>query len=320
MDSLLDSVVRLGYNSLRVPLALDHVEANPLVTAFNGGVAANKELDGARMLDALDLLVQKAADRSLLVLLDMHRLDAAVWPDAMGLWYNEAHCEGDLIAAWTMLARRYCGAWNVVGADLLNEPHGANWGSGVYGDDWRLAAERLGDAVLATCPRLLIFVEGVGNPPVTPIVGPNWAFWGGNLAAACTHPVRLNQPDRLVLSPHVYGPSVAAMDYFEDAAYPTNLEDIWEAHFGHTLSCADGAVVVGEFGGDAARADDLAFQRRLVGWMQARGVGGFVWALNPNSGDTKGVLADDWKTADKVKAEVYRRLSVSDVRITRGCV
>lgn len=80
-----------------------------------------------------------------------------------------------------------------------------------------------------------------------------------------TQPVCLSQPDRLVLSPHVYGPSVEAMDYFHDAAYPANLEDIWEARFGHALSCTDDAMVVGEFGGDAARADDPAFQCLLVG-------------------------------------------------------
>jgi len=314
MDSLLDAVASMGYNSLRVPLALDNLLANPLVTAFNGGVAANKQLNGKRMLDALDLLVRKAADRHLLILLDMHRLQAALWPDPLGLWYNDRHCEGDVVAAWTSLARRYCGSWNVFGADLLNEPHGANWGSGVHADDWRMAAERLGNAVVEVCPRLMIFVEGVGNPPVTPVVGPDWAFWGENLAGVCRHPVRLSDPSRLVYSPHVYGPSVARMDYFEDGRFPANLDAVWEAHFGSVLGCSDAAMVLGEFGGDAGMAKDRQMQERLVGWMRARGVGGFVWALNPNSGDTKGVLKGDWRTVDTVKKRIYGRLHATDVR------
>lgn len=317
MDSLLDTVAALGYNSLRVPLALDNLLANPVVTAYNGNVAANKQLDGKRMLDALDMLVKKAADRHLLILLDMHRLEAALWPDPKGLWYNERHSEGDVRAAWMALARRYCAAWNVIGADLINEPHGANWGSGVREDDWRMAAERLGNAVLDVCPRLLIFVGGVGNPPVTPIVGPDWAFWGENLAGACAHPVRLSNPARLVYSPHVYGPSVSWMDYFADRAYPANLDAVWEAHFGKVTSCSAAAMVLGEFGGDTEVAKDLQFQRRLVGWMRNRGVGGFVWALNPNSGDTKGIVGDDWKTPVAHKKRLYSKLPASSVKSLR---
>lgn len=317
MDSLLDTAASLGYNSLRVPLALDNLLANPVITAYNGGVAANKQLEGKRMLDALDMLVKKAADRHLLILLDMHRLEAALWPDPLGLWYNARHCEGDVMAAWMALARRYCAAWNVIGADLLNEPHGANWGSGVREDDWRMAAERLGNAVLGVCPRLLIFVEGVGNPPSTPVVGPDWAFWGENLAGACDHPVRLSNPERLVYSPHVYGPSVARMDYFEDSKYPANLDAVWEAHFGKVTSCSKAAMVMGEFGGDTEIAKDLQFQQRIVGWMLNRGVGGFVWALNPNSGDTKGIVGDDWKTPVEEKKRLYSRLQATSVKSLR---
>ncbi|GAB0491820.1 hypothetical protein MMPV_003075 [Pyropia vietnamensis] len=314
MDSLLDKVASLGYNSLRVPLALDNFLANPVVTAYNGDVAANKELNGKRMLDALDMLVKKAADRHLLILLDLHRLEAALWPDPMGLWYNERYCEADVVAAWKALAQRYCASWNVVGADLLNEPHRANWGSGVREDDWRLAAERLGNAVLDVCPRLLIFVEGVGNPPSTPIVAPIWAFWGENLANACSHPVRLSNPQRLVYSPHVYGPSVSRMDYFADRNFPANLDAVWEAHFGKVTSCSSTAMVIGEFGGNVDHDKDLQFQERFVGWMINRGVGGFVWALNPNSGDTKGIVGDDWKTPVEKKKGVYSRLQATNVQ------
>lgn len=318
MDSLLDKVASLGYNSLRIPLALDNLLANPVVTAYNSGVEANRALDKKRMLDALDMLVKKAAARNLLILLDMHRLEAALWPDPLGLWYSPKHPEGDVVAAWKALAGRYCGSWNVFGADLLNEPHGANWGSGVRGDDWRMAAERLGNAVLSVCPRLLIFVEGVGNPPATPVVGPDWAFWGENLAAACSHPVRLSRPDRLVYSPHVYGPSVARMDYFADRNFPSSLDAVWEAHFGKVTSCSKAAMVLGEFGGDTGVAADLQLQERLVGWMLNRGIGGFVWALNPNSGDTKGILEDDWKTPVGKKRALYGRIKGTSVQGLRS--
>ena len=79
-----------------------------------------------------------------------------------------------------------------------------NRGTGCVETDWRLAAERIGSAILQLEPRLLIFVEGVsGN--CCPVPTRKAAFWGGALDSAAAAPVRL-PPSRLVYSPHVYGP------------------------------------------------------------------------------------------------------------------
>ena len=79
-----------------------------------------------------------------------------------------------------------------------------NRGTGCAETDWRLAAERIGSAILQLEPRLLIFVEGVsGN--CCPVPTRQAAFWGGALDSAAAAPVRL-PPGRLVYSPHVYGP------------------------------------------------------------------------------------------------------------------
>jgi endoglucanase len=98
----------------------------------------------------------------------------------------------------------------VIGADLFNEPHaegtepqgtGACWGCGDTAKDWRLAAERIGNAILQTNSNWLIFVEGVscdgngGSPNVYDNVPDDpmaCGWWGGNLSKAGTYPVRLN--------------------------------------------------------------------------------------------------------------------------------
>ena len=49
-------------------------------------------------------------------------------------------------------------------ADLVNEPVHATWGRNKP-IDWNKAAERIGNAVLETCPRLLVFVQGVAGDP-----------------------------------------------------------------------------------------------------------------------------------------------------------
>jgi len=53
-----------------------------------------------------------------------------------------------------------------MGIDLKNEPHGAaTWGMNSPSTDWNSAAERAGAAVLKANPNILIFVEGVEDPP-----------------------------------------------------------------------------------------------------------------------------------------------------------
>lgn len=98
------------------------------------------------------------------------------------------------------MASRYTSRWNVVAMDIKNEPHGsARWVTDDPAVDWHAAAQRLGNAVLAVNPRLLIFVEGIdcGGTPL------EHTWWGGYLADAGARPVVLSRPDKLVYSPHV---------------------------------------------------------------------------------------------------------------------
>ena len=147
--------------------------------------------------------------------------------------------------AWQTLGKRYCAsAWNVAFADVFNEPHSAAWGNGEW-DDWALGAERIARAIAHACPRWLLFVEGVGHTTAdrkTPAAfnqsepGHNWA---ANLEGVRTRPLNMipGHADKLVYSPHIYGPSVAPQTYFSAAdGFPDNLPAIWEEQFGFIRS------------------------------------------------------------------------------------
>ena len=63
---------------------------------------------------------------------------------------------------------------------------------------------------------------------------------------------------------------------------------------------AGATLVIGEWGGKYTdlhpnRADEQ-WQLALKSILIAHGISSFYWALNPNSGDTGGLLGDDWTT------------------------
>lgn len=289
---ILDPVAALGFDALRLPFSnelLDPGRPPPRISA-----ELNPDLAGLSGLEVLDKIVEGAGERCLKVILDRHRPDSRA---QSALWYTDRYSEARWIADWQALAARYLGNDTVIGFDLHNEPHGAaTWGSGDPATDWRLAAERAGDAVLAVNPRLLIIVQGVQEH------GGRHYWWGGNLAGVREAPVRLSLPGRLVYSTHDYGPGVFNQPWFAGPAFPTNLEGIWDQFWGYLVREGTAPVFVGEFGGRSLGADrEGVWQRRLVAYLKRNRIGFAYWTLNPESGDTGGLLLDDWLTLDQAK-------------------
>ena len=160
VDAYISFLVRHRFNSVRLPLSSVLVNDN---TAVGFNCAGFR---GQSTLLVLDDVLTRLQAAGILVVLDMH---TSVQPEAnTGLWCGRhtectAEAEAPILRAWQTLARRYCAYPNVIAADLYNEPFTATWGVGSATQRWDLAAARLGNAVLAECPRLLIFVEGVGQ-------------------------------------------------------------------------------------------------------------------------------------------------------------
>ncbi|RLN97108.1 hypothetical protein BBJ28_00011536 [Nothophytophthora sp. Chile5] len=299
------------FNLVRLPLAVSAVAHNVVVDRWKIGneAALLRAFEGRelRYLDVLDYVVQELAKRELLVLLDAHVLHpgGAIPP----LWYDDAQQvpEALVVQAWTTLATRYAGQWNVLGADLKNEPHGdAAWGSGDQRTDWRLAAMRLASHMLAACPRWLVFAEGVQTTSCD-VSTELPCFWGENLQAAGQYLVELSVSHRLVYSPHVYGPAVASQPYFNATDFPANLPHVWDTHFGFIKQQTDVPLVIGEWGGRHADPKDWRWQTQFAQYVERLGVSGVVyWCVNPNGSDTDGLLADDWRTP---RSELFQLLS-----------
>ncbi len=296
--SMIDQMKSLGYNTIRLPYSDDIFKGTqPQSINYSGGM--NADLAGLNSLGVMDKIVDYAGAVGLKVILDRHR------PDASGqsaLWYTSSVPESTWITDLKALATRYLNNTAVIGIDLHNEPHDpACWGCGDTSIDWRLAAERGGNAVLSVNPNLLIFVEGIQT--FNGVSG----WWGGNLMGAGQYPVVLNVANRVVYSPHDYATSVAQQSWFTDPSFPNNMPGIWDGYWGYLFKQNIAPVWVGEFGTTLASTTDQTWLKTLVNYMRPTsqyGADSFSWTFwswNPDSGDTGGILNDDWTTVNTVK-------------------
>ncbi len=291
LDAVLSSIASMGFNTVRLPFS-----SACLTAATSTGVdpSLNPELAGAAPLQVMDLVVQRAAGHHLSVLLDRHRISSHQQSD---LWYDASHSESDWIDDWTTLARRYADDATVIGADLHNEPHGAAcWGCGDPSRDWAAAATRAGNAVLAVNPNWLIVVEGVEHQTVG-----ESTWWGGGLADARHTPITLQQPHRVVYSPHAYPPSIFNQPQFTEAGFPDNLPAYWDRTWGYLQTENIAPVLLGEFGSKLATARDRAWMSTMVDYLNDTRMSFGYWSYNPDSVDTGGLVEKNWVTPERAK-------------------
>jgi len=307
---MMDQMKQLGFNTIRMPFSNQLFDSGSKPNGID--FSKNPDLQGLNGLQVLDKIVDYAGKIGLRIFLDHHRSDAGAGTEGSGLWYTSAYPESRFISDWKMLAAHYANNPALIGADLHNEPHGpATWGSGVLATDWRLAAQRAGNAVLSVNPNWLIIVEGIESTTS----GNYW--WGGNLSKAGEFPVQLDVANRLVYSPHDYPASVYPQSWFSAPDFPYNLSAVWDKNWGYLFKNGTAPVLLGEFGSNLTTASDQQWLNTLVKYMQGGITGGSLpggqqgpswtyWSWNPNSGDTGGILADDWRTVNQSKMKAVQ--------------
>lgn len=306
---MLAQIKSLGYNLIRLPYSVESLRSKE-VQGINYQLGSNRELEGKTPLEVMDAVIEEANRQGILILLDSHRLNDERIPE---LWYGDGFTEADWIDTWKMLATRYKKYANIIGADLKNEPHGrASWGTGDKATDWRLAAERAGNAILAINPNWLIVVEGVEKNVPGQKLAAHWM--GGNLEGAERFPVRLSKPNKLVYSPHEYGAGVYNQPWFHEPSFPNNLENRWEIGWNYLATKNIAPILVGEFGGRQVdnRSKEGIWQRKFVDYIRRKDLSFAYWSWNPNSADTGGILQDDWQSVHQDKQALLQGLLVAN--------
>lgn len=295
MDFYFDKLDQVGINALRIPFSAEWIFYNLNTYPNNGMIAADPSLQGKKCIEILDTLFDKAEDRGIAIMLDLHRLHKEYISE---LWYSPTdgqYPSNVFIEVWKTMLDRYKDRPNLMAVDLLNEPHGrATWGSGNPSTDWAMFVEYAVTELSSSYPNhhWLYFVEGIN--------------WGHDLQDYNRHPLQLSEElqKRVIFSPHVYGSSVVPGTSND----PGVLYPHWDWTFGFLKSQHDKTVVVGEWGG---RTDlDANWMNILVQYLSGKGMNSnFFWSLMPNSGDVKGLLLDDYTTLDNFKVGVIQQLT-----------
>ena len=305
---MISQMQSIGVNAVRLPFCPASLQASG-VSSINYGL--NPDLQNLNSQQLMDKVIKELTDRGMYVLLDHHSPDCSSISE---LWYTSSYSEDQWINDLKTVAQRYSNNPYVIGIDLKNEPHGAaTWGTGNSTTDWNSAAERAAAAVLSIAPKWLVGVEGIsadGN-----CTGGSNHFWGENLEPIQCKP--LNIPSsQLLLIPHTYGPDVYMQPYMSDANFPNNLPAIWEKHFGFVTGLGY-TFMLGEFGGKYGQGNpkDVQWQNALVNYLISKGIhSGFYWSWNPNSGDTGGILNNDWTTLRDDKVNLLKTLWKVDTK------
>ena len=329
LDDALVSIADHGFNLLRVPMSAELLLQwkNGEYPEANYNHAYNSYLDGMNSLEIWDHVLSVCEAHGIKVMVDIHSANT----DAMGhmapLWCTSDFTEEEYIEALDWISERYADNDTIVAYDLKNEPHGkasedehAIWNDSDDDNNWKRVAEEAGNIILDNNPYALIVIEGIQIYPIDPSSN-NFtstddedyynSWWGGNLRAVADYPIDFGSPERnaqIVYSPHDYGPAVYAQPWFEGGfTYESLIEDYWYDSWLYIDDTGTAPLLIGEWGGFMT-GDNLTwmeYMRQLIGEYHLNHT---FWCFNANSGDTGGLVLDDFTTWDEEKYEFVREV------------
>lgn len=284
--------------------------------------------------DIWNMAVNWCRENGIKIMIDIHSATTASNGHQMPLWYDSNYSTDDWLEALAWFADYYKDDDTILAIDLKNEPHGKNDGQGmaIWDDstaenNWKYAAERGAAAVLEKNPNLLIMVEGIEVYPKFEN-GKDWnspaidyahyddpsaqafhgAWWGGNFRGAREYPVDLGEyQSQLVYSPHDYGPLVWEQEWFKkDFTRQTLLDDYWYDTWAFLIEEKISPLLMGEWGGfiddeHDPTGDNRKWMKILRDYMIEKRIHHTFWCFNENSGDTGGLLINDFQAWDEEK-------------------
>lgn len=309
-----------GFNLVRVPISAQLINqwAAGEYPKANYNNAYNEELNSMNSLEIFDYFLTLAEANGLKVMPDIHSAETDASGHNVNLWCTDKVSVEEYYAALEWMAERYKDNDTIIAYDLKNEPHGkpnegknaAIWNDSKDANNWKYVAETAASKVLAKNPNVLILVEGTEIYPIKK--GGDYSstnsddyyfnWWGGNLRGVAEYPVNLGKyQNKLVYSPHDYGPTVYEQPWFKgNYTYDSLMKDCWHDNWLYIHEDGTAPLLIGEWGG-FMREPNLTWMTYMRQLISNYHLNHTFWCLNANSGDTGGLLLDDFTTWDTEK-------------------
>lgn len=329
----LESIADHGFNLLRIPMSAELLLQwkNGEYPEANYNHAYNSELESMNSLEIFDYVLDILAVNGVKVMIDIHSLPTDSMGHMLPMWYTDEFTVDDYYEALDWLSARYADNDTIIAYDLKNEPHGkasepehAIWNDSEDANNWRYVAEVAGNIILDNNPHALIVIEGIQIYPMDPVAN-NFtstndedyynSWWGGNLRAVADYPIDFGSPERnaqIVYSPHDYGPAVYAQPWFEGGfTYESLYDDYWHEAWLYIDEEQIAPLLIGEWGGFMT-GDNLTWMTYMRQLIAEYHLNHTFWCFNANSGDTGGLVLDDFVTWDTEKYEFVREVLWQD--------
>ena len=321
LNTSIASIADHGFNLLRVPISSELIKnwSNGNYPTANFNQATNSYLVGMNSLEIFDYVVGQCRANGLKIMIDIH----CAKTDAMGhnkpLWTDGDISEKDYLDTLAWMAKRYKNDDTIIAFDLENEPHGkpnesprAKWDNCKDSDNWKYIAEKAANSVLKQNPNVLVMVEGIEIYPIDTKKNGNFSstnsadyyfnWWGGNLRGVKDNPIDLGKyQNKLVYSPHDYGPAVYQQPWFKSGYnYNSLYKDCWHDNWFYIQEEGIAPLLIGEWGGFMTEPN-LTWMTHLRKFIKTNKINHTFWCFNANSGDTGGLVKDDFVTWDMEK-------------------
>ena len=309
-----------GFNLIRVPISAQLINqwASGEYPKANYNNAYNPELNNMNSLEIFEYFLKLAEENGMKVMPDIHCAETDAMGHNVNLWYTDRVTVDDYYHALEWLAARYKNNDTIIAIDIKNEPHGkpyeqnkAIWNDSTDINNWKYTAETAAKKILAINPNVLIMVEGTEIYPKslsnsdyksTNDVDYYFNWWGGNLRGVRDYPINLGQyQNKLVYSPHDYGPTVYEQPWFKGGYnYDSLMRDCWNDNWLFIQKENIAPLLIGEWGG-FMREPNLTWMTCMRQLIKNFHLNHTFWCFNANSGDTGGLVLDDFKTWDTEK-------------------
>ncbi len=317
-----EAIADHGFNLIRVPISAQLLNqwARGEYPRANYNNAYNPELNDMNSLQIFDYFLKLAEENGIKVMPDIHSAQTDASGHNVNLWYTNSVSVEDFYSALEWLADRYKDNDTIIAIDIKNEPHGkpyegsnaAIWNDSKSKNNWKYTAETAAARIFAKNPNVLVMVEGTEIYPIDIKSNSDYKstndkdyyfnWWGGNLRGVKDFPINLGKyQNKLVYSPHDYGPTVYEQPWFKgDYTYESLMKDCWGDNWFFIYKDNIAPLLIGEWGG-FMREPNLKWMTYMRQLIKENHLNHTFWCFNANSGDTGGLVLDDFTTWDETK-------------------